>query len=74
MMSLKGSSSGKNLTLPISDPPKDEERERLVRGAAADDKLFRGSSMTKRGAYAAISYMSCAGKFENNKKNIVPFP
>ncbi|PON81411.1 Ubiquitin-related domain containing protein [Trema orientale] len=56
-MSLKGSSSGKNLMLPISDPPREEERERLVRG---EDKLFKGSSMTKRGAYAAISYMSCA--------------
>ncbi|KAL5559782.1 hypothetical protein UlMin_035993 [Ulmus minor] len=49
--------SGKNLVLPISDLPRDEERERLVKG---DEKLFRGSAMTKRGAYAAISYMSCA--------------
>ncbi|KAF4355789.1 hypothetical protein F8388_011970 [Cannabis sativa] len=56
-MSLKGSISEKNLMLPISDPPRDEDRERLLR---ADDKLFRGSSMTRRGAYAAISYMSCA--------------
>lgn len=26
-----------------------------------EEKLFKGSAMTKRGAYAAISYMSCAG-------------
>jgi hypothetical protein len=38
-----------NNLLPVSDPPK------------SDDKLFKGSAMTKRGAYAAISYMSCAG-------------
>ncbi|CAO2816938.1 unnamed protein product [Amaranthus hypochondriacus] len=37
-----------NNLLPVSDPPK------------SDDKLFKGSAMTKRGAYAAISYMSCA--------------
>lgn len=36
--------------LPLSDPPKNQ----------IDDKLFKGSAMTKRGAYAAISYMSCA--------------
>ncbi|OMO61662.1 hypothetical protein CCACVL1_23339 [Corchorus capsularis] len=52
--------SFKNPILPISDPPIDdeEEKERLIR--RADDKLFKGSAMTKRGAYAAISYMSCA--------------
>ncbi|OMO90823.1 hypothetical protein COLO4_18865 [Corchorus olitorius] len=52
--------SFKNPILPISDPPIDdeEEKERLLR--RADDKLFKGSAMTKRGAYAAISYMSCA--------------
>ena len=44
-----GSNSEKNNLLPVSDPPK------------GDDKLFRGSAMTKRGAYAAISYMACAG-------------
>ncbi|EXB40151.1 hypothetical protein L484_004501 [Morus notabilis] len=58
-MSLKASGSGKNLMLPISDPPRDEDRERLFH-RDGDDKLFRGSTMTKRGAYAAISYMSCA--------------
>ncbi|KAK4422158.1 UDP-N-acetylglucosamine transporter UGNT1 [Sesamum alatum] len=26
----------------------------------AEEKLFKGSAMTKRGAYAAISYMTCA--------------
>ncbi|CAI9096640.1 OLC1v1032832C1 [Oldenlandia corymbosa var. corymbosa] len=28
--------------------------------AAAEEKIFKGSVMTKRGAYAAISYMACA--------------
>lgn len=36
--------------LPVSDPGKDD-----------NDKIFRGSAMTKRAAYAAISYMACAG-------------
>ncbi|BBG95523.1 Nucleotide/sugar transporter family protein, partial [Prunus dulcis] len=58
-MSLKASSSGKNLILPVSDSPRDLERERLV-GDDNDEKLFRGSAMTRRGAYAAISYMACA--------------
>ncbi|XP_057959548.1 UDP-N-acetylglucosamine transporter UGNT1 isoform X2 [Malania oleifera] len=40
--------STKNAILPVSDAPRGEE------------KLFKGSAMTKRGAYAAISYMSCA--------------
>ncbi|CAM8964374.1 unnamed protein product [Rhodiola kirilowii] len=35
--------------LPVSDPAKDD-----------NDKIFRGSAMTKRAAYAAISYMACA--------------
>lgn len=38
----------KNTMLPVSDPSRGDER------------LFKGSGMTKRGAYAAISYMSCA--------------
>ncbi|PIA42387.1 hypothetical protein AQUCO_02000085v1 [Aquilegia coerulea] len=38
----------KNSKLPISDPPKD------------DDDLSKASAMTKRGVYAAISYMGCA--------------
>lgn len=51
-MSLKPSNSSENsMLLPVSDPPK----------VQTDDKLFKGSAMTKRGAYAAISYMSCAG-------------
>lgn len=29
----------------------------------SDDKLFKGSAMSQRGAYAALSYMSCAGIF-----------
>ena len=57
-MSLKASDSSENLILPVSDPPKDQDGERLYK---ADDKLFKGSAMTKRGAYAAICYMSCAG-------------
>ncbi|KNA09681.1 hypothetical protein SOVF_151520 [Spinacia oleracea] len=44
-----GSNSEKTNMLPVTDPPN-----------KFDDKLFRGSAMTKRGAYAAISYMSCA--------------
>lgn len=53
------SSSSKNHVLPVSDPPpaRDEERERLLK---LDDKLFVGSTMTRRGAYAAVSYMTCA--------------
>lgn len=35
--------------LPVSYPPRN-----------GDDSLFKGSAMTKRGAYAAISYMACA--------------
>ncbi|XP_050124304.1 UDP-N-acetylglucosamine transporter UGNT1 [Malus sylvestris] len=53
------SGSVKNSILPVSDPPRDQERERLI-GAGDDEKLFRGSAMTRRGAYAAISYMACA--------------
>ncbi|GAV85704.1 TPT domain-containing protein [Cephalotus follicularis] len=56
-MSLMGSNSSKNPMLPVSVHPRDEEKERLLK---PDDKLFKGSAMTKRGAYAAISYMSCA--------------
>jgi len=44
-----GSDTGKDPMLPLSDPPKGDER------------LFKGSAMTKRGAHAAISYMTCAG-------------
>ncbi|KAG5225275.1 UDP-N-acetylglucosamine transporter UGNT [Salix suchowensis] len=61
MTSMEASSSSSNPFLPVSVSSISEERqrekERLIKG---DDKVFRGSSMTKRGAYAAISYMSCA--------------
>ncbi|KAH1212804.1 Nucleotide-sugar uncharacterized transporter 3 [Glycine max] len=50
-MSLRLSNSSENLMLPVSDPPKTQD---------ADNKLFKGSAMTKRGAFAAVSYMSCA--------------
>ncbi|XP_068471562.1 UDP-N-acetylglucosamine transporter UGNT1-like isoform X2 [Phaseolus vulgaris] len=55
-MSLKPSNSSQNLMLPVSNPPSNQNDY-------ADDKLFRGSAMTKRGAFAAASYMSCAGAF-----------
>lgn len=45
---MASSNSSKSPMLPISDPPR------------PDDKVFKGSAMSKRGAYAAISYMSCA--------------
>ena len=50
---------GKNMALPVSDPPRGDER------------LFKGSGMTKRGAYAAISYMSCAGMYETLKHTCI---
>ncbi|KAL3633590.1 UDP-N-acetylglucosamine transporter ugnt1 [Castilleja foliolosa] len=43
------SKSSSVLPTALADPP-----ERV------DEKLFKGSAMTKRGAYAAISYMTCA--------------
>lgn len=43
--------------LPVSDPPKTQD---------ADNKLFKGSAMTKRGAFAAVSYMSCAGNLSSS--------
>ncbi|XP_020688266.2 UDP-N-acetylglucosamine transporter UGNT1 [Dendrobium catenatum] len=39
----------KSLLLPVVDPPR-----------SGDESLFKGSGMTKRGAYAALSYMLCA--------------
>ncbi|KAJ1415941.1 Sugar phosphate transporter domain [Sesbania bispinosa] len=58
-MSLKASYSSENLMLPVSDPPNDEDLERLLKD---NDKIFRGSAITKpgRGVFAAVSYMSCA--------------
>ena len=64
-MSLKASYSSENLMLPVSDPPIDEDREWLLKDhrGTGGAKNTRGSSyaITKRGAYAALSYMSCAG-------------
>lgn len=53
------SNSSKNPILPVSEPARGDEgeKERLLKG---DEKLFRGSAMTRRGANAAISYMACA--------------
>lgn len=53
------SNSSKSPILPVSEPARgdEEEKERLLKG---DEKLFRGSAMTRRGANAAISYMACA--------------
>ncbi|XP_039139881.1 UDP-N-acetylglucosamine transporter UGNT1-like isoform X2 [Dioscorea cayenensis subsp. rotundata] len=42
--------ASKGMLLPVSNS---------ARGAA-DESLFKGSAMTKRGAYAALAYMSCA--------------
>ncbi|XP_021276257.1 nucleotide-sugar uncharacterized transporter 3 [Herrania umbratica] len=59
-MSMMVTNTFKNPVLPISDPPIDEqeEKERLLK--RGDEMLFKGSAMSKRGAYAAVSYMSCA--------------
>ncbi|KAL6544363.1 UDP-N-acetylglucosamine transporter ugnt1 [Orobanche gracilis] len=46
------SKSSSILPMASTDPP-----------ARLDEKLFKGSAMTKRGACAAISYMKCAGLF-----------
>ncbi|KAK2660314.1 hypothetical protein Ddye_006847 [Dipteronia dyeriana] len=52
------SDSFKAPILPLSNSSsKDEVKERLLKG---DERLFKGSAMTKRGANAAISYMTCA--------------
>lgn len=53
------SNSSKSPILPVSEPARGDEgeKERLLKG---DEKLFRGSAMTRRGANAAISYMACA--------------
>ncbi|KAK8918249.1 hypothetical protein KSP39_PZI021115 [Platanthera zijinensis] len=40
---------GKSSLLPVVDLPR-----------SGDESLFKGSAMTKRGAYAALSYMFCA--------------
>ncbi|KAI3506128.1 hypothetical protein L1887_28484 [Cichorium endivia] len=46
--------SSDRMSLPVSDPPPQQ------RGGAGEQRLFKGSTMTSRGAYAAVSYMSCA--------------
>ncbi|CAH2077259.1 unnamed protein product [Thlaspi arvense] len=48
----------RNPVLPVSDPPLAVEDD--SDGKGVDDRLFKGSAMTKRGAYAALSYMACA--------------
>ncbi|KAL5127527.1 Nucleotide-sugar uncharacterized transporter 3 [Glycine soja] len=63
-MSLRLSNSSENLMLPVSDPPKTQD---------ADNKLFKGSAMTKRGAFAAVSYMSCAGNLSSSLILLVMF-
>ncbi|KAL2346706.1 hypothetical protein Fmac_000706 [Flemingia macrophylla] len=49
---MKASYSSENLMLPVSDPPNEEDRERLLK---VDNNTFG-----RRWIYAAISYMSCA--------------
>lgn len=44
--------SPKKMGLPLSDPP--------PRGGDNTAALLKGSAMTKKGAYAALSYMACA--------------
>ncbi|MQL93430.1 hypothetical protein Taro_026075 [Colocasia esculenta] len=46
-------SGTKHVLLPMSD---------MEKGGGGDDSLFKGSGMTKRGAVAAVSYMTCAGE------------
>lgn len=43
--------SGDNQKLPVSDPSKSKESN------------IKGLAMTRKGAYAAVSYMACAGSF-----------
>ncbi|KAL4581175.1 hypothetical protein LXL04_017384 [Taraxacum kok-saghyz] len=46
--------SSDRMSLTVSDPPPQQK------GSAGEQRLFKGSTMTSRGAYAAVSYMSCA--------------
>lgn len=57
-------STMRNPVLPVSDPPLSGEND-TSDGKGVDDRLFKGSAMTKRGAYAALSYMACAGTQSN---------
>ena len=47
--------SSDRMSLPVSDPPPQQK------GGGDEQRLFKGSTMTSRGAYDAVSYMSCAG-------------
>lgn len=47
---MASSVPGKSSLLPVVDPPR----------SGGDESLFKGSGMTKKGAYAALSYMLCA--------------
>ncbi|KAJ4958079.1 hypothetical protein NE237_025190 [Protea cynaroides] len=47
-VAMASSGSSKNLLLPVSDPPR------------GDESPLKGSGMTRKGVYAAISYMGCA--------------
>lgn len=58
---LSTMNSIRNPVLPVSDPPLAGEND--SDGKGVDGRLFKGSAMTKRGAYAALSYMACAGNF-----------
>nr|GEV35706.1 nucleotide-sugar uncharacterized transporter 3 [Tanacetum cinerariifolium] len=49
--SSSSSSSSDRMSLPLSDPSPQR---------GGEQRLFKGSTMTSRGAYAALSYMSCA--------------
>ncbi|XP_018513004.1 UDP-N-acetylglucosamine transporter UGNT1 isoform X3 [Brassica rapa] len=49
-----------NPVLPVSDPPLAGENNLDGKGVVEDNRLFKGSAMTKRGTYAALSYMACA--------------
>ncbi|OIS99821.1 hypothetical protein A4A49_01735 [Nicotiana attenuata] len=51
---MASSSAKNNPLLPMTTAAADSPPPRT------EEKLFKGSAMTKRGAYAAISYMSCA--------------
>ncbi|XP_023760030.1 UDP-N-acetylglucosamine transporter UGNT1 [Lactuca sativa] len=48
--------SSDRMSLPVSDPSPQQRGG----AAAGEQRLFKGSTMTSRGAYAAVSYMSCA--------------
>ncbi|ONK72917.1 uncharacterized protein A4U43_C04F24900 [Asparagus officinalis] len=46
------------MSLPVSDPPSRGDE------SGDDTAVAKGSTMTKRGAYAALSYMTCAASME----------